>query len=288
MPDYGNFVDNPNDWSCTDDGTGLLTGTLKRTISVPIGERVTDTALPTKGDTHPFDSRLRYKDHSISYIGNELAVASISYVGLANDPGGITWDWNGPTDENAIDMHPDFPSWGTIRGTTAPTAQDRPGKMPEESQIYSDKFGTVNWNHENVEVDSQQKFSYFRTVKEMKILDLPGVKGYKVPRATLRVNFSTAKTSGFTWAVSQLGYWFDSIPISEVENEIPTTVSPKNWLLTSVSVSAFAQIYKVQVEFTLSGEKGWNKLIYRKAGGNRSPNSSLAPPGGWPTKLASW
>lgn len=281
----GEFLDNPTDWSSTDDGTGLLTGTLRRAVCVNRGFAIPPGALMTRGDTHPFDPRLRYKDHSIAYGANELAIVSFNFVGLAEDPGGVTWDWNGPTDETPIDMHPDFTSWGTIYGETPPTSQDNPAQPPDDSKVYSDKWGTVNWNHANVEVDSNQRFVAFRTVKEMKVLDLPGVKAYKTPRATLRVNFSTAKVGNFSKYAAQLGRWYDKIPIADIEREIPTAVSPKSWLLTSLSVSAFAGIYKIQLEFALSGEKGWNRLIYRKGGVASGGDSGLSPPGGWPSKL---
>lgn len=289
FPQYGSFVDSPIEWTVTDDGTGLLSGNLKRVARYPYGSTVSVFALPKQGDKHPFDFRLRCKDWSVSHGPNELATISINYIGLDTDPGGVSWDWNGPTDETPIDMHPDFPGWGTIRGSPPPKDQTAGVEVPDSSKIYSDRFGTVNWDTQHVMVDSQQKFSGFKTVLAMKQLDLPGVRGYKTPRATLRVNFSTARVGMFATYVSQLGRWYDNIPIKDVEREIPSAVSPKSWLLTSLSVSAFAGIYKVQLEFTLSGEKGWNKLIYRKGGPSTGANASLAPPGGWPTSSrGSW
>lgn len=266
--DPGNIgigVPKRTDWQVQDDGLGVLTGTVTYTHHMGgDGGTVPDVYVPKQCEQHPFDKRLFCKDYSISYGSNMLATITVNYIGLRSDPAGVTWELSGPTDEDSIDTHPKFAEWAAIGTLGTPTAGN-----PNPPLDYYRKDGTVNWNYENVEVDNDQRFVGFKYNETNIKRDLVGVKSYKVPRATLKLSFSTSSVAHIMWLTSGLGKYTERIPLLDDKSDdgkmFNVSKSNQSWLLTSSSLSRVANVYKGQAEFTLSGPlKPWNKLIYPK------------------------
>ena len=272
---YGNVSNgtpNPANWTVDDDGTGMLSGTATFHYDFRFGSKVTDLSLPKKGDSHPFDSRLQAREVKAQYGSNEVCVVNVNYVGIKQALSGLTWDLSAPTNDEPIDTHPDFFTFGTITGGTE--APKTPGGKPAVATAYY-PTGIPKWNRANVEVDNNQKFVAFKWNKETGPdgKDLAGVRSFKRPAATMRVNFSSTVATMAGWAIGNLGKYYPAVPFESINKELDTTGGTRTWMLTSASVSVYSGIYKVQCEFTLSGDRGWNKLIYKAGVPPTDPNA---------------
>ena len=256
-----NGTPNPVDWQVVDDGTGLLTGTARFFYSNTDGKAV-KKGFPRKGDKHPFDERLVCKDTRASYGTNEITYVDANYVGLDADPSGIVWELLCPTSDEPIETHPDFFTWGVLK--TAPKkAQNGQVTPPTYNSTYK---SMIDWNYDEVIV-REGNFDKFKDTPNNRgqnpSFNLVGVKSYKVPRATIRVTFSTKNETIKNTAIQALGKHCTQPPYGPAW----TKTTGRSWLMTNISVTEYAGIYKIQTEYMLSGTEGyWNNRIYQPFG----------------------
>lgn len=245
------------EWRVTDDGKGMLTGTLKLFIDAKTGASHNASemsVIPKRGDKHPYDERLYCNDVQTTFGSNDIAYCEANYVGLLQDPSGIEWELNTPTEEDDILTHPDLVSVKANWGTVTADGYNNNGQIP--------------WDTKNVIIkpDGRGDFGGFKNNEHNRSpeIDLAGVEKWKVPRATMRVTWNTASQANWIWAVKYLGYQTKSVPLAPDW----TNVSDQNrsWLLSSTSVTQYGgTIYRIQAEYILSGQtKPWNKLIYKE------------------------
>lgn len=247
---------NPVDWQVVDDGTGLLTGTARFFYSNNDGN-VIKHGLPKKGDKHPFDDRLICKDVHSKYQTNEITYVDANYIGIDADPSGIVWELLCPTSDEPIDTHPDFYTWGILNTNPKKSAT---GPTPPK---YNALTGRVDWNQNQVKLTQDWTFDKFKDTKENRgetaSYNLVGVKNYKVPHATFRLTFSTKNEKIKNDSITALGKQCAKPPYGPDWLMSPT----RSWLFTNLSITEYAGIYKIQTEFTLSGQEGtWNRRIY--------------------------
>lgn len=236
------------DWSVTDDGKGLLTGTMRFFWNAPSNKP--RTSIVKAGDSHPKLPELLCNAVQTTLTANDISYVEASYVGLAQDPAGVTWAINTPTEDEPIESHPDFAKidkgWGMVT---------KEGYNPLNNQPY--------WNSKNVIVSTDGRFEGFKYNDHNIERGFVGVTSFKFPRATASLTFFTANLELVQQAQNSLRK-IASIPFVDIPT--PTLDGTYNWLVTNVSVSPFSDtIFQVQVEYLLSGDRGWNPLIYPNA-----------------------
>jgi hypothetical protein len=123
------------EWSVSDDGAGLLSGTLKVFIDGNAGLTSKGTAsskgfgadgksvnanggfgpaksaadgIPATGSRHPFDGRLICYGTSTSFNSMGYGYVEAQYIGLLQDPAGVEWELSATTSDEAIETHPKF------------------------------------------------------------------------------------------------------------------------------------------------------------------------------------
>jgi hypothetical protein len=255
---YGNVRDGTPqpEWNVSDNGKGLLSGTLKFFYDYNTGKSVSGGLnIPKRGDRHPYDERLVCSQVQTNYGTNDIAYCDAQYVGLLADPTEAEWELSCPTEEDPIQTHPDFLSIGEGKFNILKTPLVA-GKLPafDADQVMADP--------------TKGGFQRFKDMKLTREKDLVGVTSFKVPRATMKVTYHTASQAYWFWSVQYLGYQIQRVPLAPQWTDV--TALKRSWLLTSTSVTEYgASIYKVQTEYMLSGigedgsGKPWNKLIYK-------------------------
>jgi hypothetical protein len=236
--------------------------------------------IPKTGDPHPYDSRLTCFGVSVSRNSMGIGYAEAQYVGLLQEPAGLEWDLSCPTEDDPIETHPNFHK---TSGFTDGESTSGPLVFDVNNEEFKD-FKTVTknginpqtrgpyWDLGNVHIDGPtQSFKGFRASDWNIKNGLVGVESYKVPRATLRINYTTSRREMWKWAVDSLGKYTGTIPSPFVPkgydngaSGVPNEAGSQNWLLVNVSVSEASGLYKVSIEFMASGRKGWNKIIYQE------------------------
>ena len=246
------------EWNVTDDGRGLLTGTLKLFFSQKTGATFEVEGIPKRGDRHPFDERLVCKDVQTSIGSNNICYCDANYVGLAQDPSGVEWSLSCPTEETSITLHPKFV-----------IVDGKEGAWGHLKELSEDGYPTWNYDMVKAAKDFEKTFEGFATSKETIAKDLVGVESYKVPRPTMSITLHTADKNLLTSSIQNVGKQYLKPPFGP--DWADTSNVNRTWLFTSLSVTEYAGIYKLETEYTLSGfgsdgkGKIWNKLIYSPA-----------------------
>jgi hypothetical protein len=261
---------NPTSWSVIEDQNGNLSGSVEYQYDYVFGQGVGELYLPQRGEPHPYDYRLFAVEIQAKYGQNQLCIVSVNYAGISGNvsTGGstsdLTWELSCPTSDEPIDTHPNFFGMGTVTGVPAVLYQGQ--DWSDAANVYkpAPNDGLVFWNLSNVEVDNNQHFQSFKNNRTNRKARLTGVRAYKKPGATLRVNFTALDTSRYDWILENLGKRYEKIPLAEVQNDLPSSAATgQDWLMTSASVQKANRTYKYQVEFMQSGRFGWNQYIYQ-------------------------
>lgn len=276
----GNKIPNPINWNITEDAQGNLSGTIEYHYDYTLGTRIPDNLLPQRGDYHPYDTRLQANQITQNYQQNKICKVQVQYVGMSGwtssgeDIGEVTWELTGAVSDESIDTHPNFFLMGVIKDKPPEkyAAMTKESAEKAKENAYA-PTGLVLWDRKQVEVDSNQRFAGFKNTKRNRDNKLAGVRSFKAPRAVCRINFSSTSTSRFRWIMDNIGRVYKKLPFSEVASAIgrSTFDDAGSWLLTNAGCSKYQGVYKYQVEFTLSGEGGWNDYIYKEGSDSNSP-----------------
>lgn len=204
--------------------------------------------LPARGQSHPWDGRLKCYKSSAQMGNNGQAIVTSDYIGLRQDPTLAEVETSGSTTSQAMPLHPNFPN---LAMATKPTSNN-------PNFVYFPYVDTVNNNRKDFE-----RFNV-NTAPE----GLRGAESYSAPRATVRVSFYTASQGTVSKYLSNVGTW-----ASEPANANGPLPKGGTFLLNSVNVSTYGTIYKLSCEWIMS-EQGvdWSDKIYRKfgSGGNKA------------------
>lgn len=201
-----------------------LDGTISGQVRYRCDAAAAPSLLPQKGSPHPDNSRVQCFNSVMTVTENGLAEIVSDYLGLQSDPTPPVIDFLGNTGEEALETHPDFVS--KIGGT--PDAPLNEAKFDEETGEFL-----------GFPVDASE--------------DLGGVRGFLSPTSTVRVTFFTANDR---WGLYELG------EIASPPGNVPKPPGSRNWLKTNWSRRDFGNIYQISEEYTASGRRGWNRLIY--------------------------
>lgn len=250
-------------WQVSEDTRGLLEGDLsiRYTQANPFNPRTPD--FPSRGATHPFDSRLKCYKSSASMSSNGSIIVQASYIGLKQDPTYAETETSGTTSGNPMPLHPNFK---VIAMAVQPDANG------ENFQYYP---------YVRTQNEDGLNFERFDAVKSPE--GLRGVESYYAPRATVRVSFYTASLGTAEKMLSNIGTIAD-VPY------LANGPLPKggNFLMTNASVTTYGTIYKISSEWMMS-EQGhtWTDKLYRPfgSGGKKVPQYTV---GGDYSIKASW
>lgn len=236
------------EWNITDDGRGVLSGTLKVFIDIVTGSTSGAASAPQRGDKHPFDERLICVSSQVSHGTGDIAYAEATYTGLTQDPAGIEWKINCPTEEEQIQLHPKFGK----KGEAGLGIVKEEAAAPTWQPVYDESMVVLGGK-------GKTEFESFKVNQKTIDNDLVGVTSYKVSRPTVSVSLQTANQGLVNDALRNTGKQYAVVPYGPPW----LTSTPRTWLFTSCSVTETSGIYKIESEFMLSGlTKPWNKLIY--------------------------
>jgi hypothetical protein len=219
---HGNFggrlLEQP-DWSTSDNGRGLLEGTA--IFKVNHGGSPATTALPVaRLDKHPTDERLVCWDVDATYGRNGIATVTGKYVGIKN--GSMTdpeWSISSSASEQSVMFHPKFNQF--------------------VAEAAGDKF--------KIRTDDAGFFVSFG-VRHPKV---PAVEKFSAPSGSIKISYYTTETDKwFPYSFAGLGKWCKKPPF--VPDYLDASVANLSWLLTGSSVLEYANIFKVDLDFTLS------------------------------------
>ena len=180
---------------------------------------------PSIGSPHPDSAQVLCYNTSITILENEIAEITCDYLGIFRDPTIYQIEFIGNVGEEPIETHKDFVS--KIGGTAA---------SPKNAA----KFDLETREFIGFPADAPS--------------DLGGVRGYLNPASTVRISWFTknAPTAGL----------FDLGSIRNPPGNVPKPPDSRNWLKTNWSRRDFGLIFQITEEYTASGKKGWNRLIY--------------------------
>lgn len=206
------------DWSVSDNGRGLLEGVA--IFKIPHTGLVSSTPIPVaRLSIHPNDSRLTCWDVETTFGRNGIATCTAKYVGIKGNNTDPEWTMSGTASEQSIRFHPKFDEWVAL-------ANKEKTKIRLDEQGYFVSFGP----------------------KHPKV---PAVEQFVAPSGSCKVSFYTkSKEVWMSKSIGGLGKWVN-IP-SLAPAFLDASKSKLSWLLTSTSVTEYANIFKVDLDFTLS------------------------------------
>lgn len=218
--EFGNIsglVEQP-DWSISDNGRGLLEGVA---IFKTSHSGTPATSMPAaRNSQHPNDSRLTCWDVEAVYGKNGICTCTAKYIGIK---GGVMtdpeWSLSGQASEQSIRFHPKFDTW------VGEAAADRT-KIRLDEQGYFVSFGP----------------------KHPKV---PAVEQFVAPSGSCKVSFYTkSKEIWMPKSIGGLGKWTTTPHYAPAY--LNASSAKLSWLLTSTSVMEYANIFKVDLDYTLS------------------------------------
>lgn len=235
------------DWSISNDGKGLLESSVKIYYTNNTNEGGQMSNVPTRGQSHPYDGRLKCHKVSFTQGRNNIGYAQADYIGLAQDPTVGEWEISGSTSEQSMIFHPDFKTMAIV--TEGTVGSSGVGGTPTKWKP---------WITVDKETNEFERFN----ILSPKDTDMAGVESYLTASATARVTYYTANGSAVGQVINGMAT-YASVPHGATN--MPSNLSGGgNWLMTGGSVSQYGSLYKIQTEWKAStNKKPWNKFIYK-------------------------
>lgn len=231
-------------------------------------------------ENHPRLGELKKTNWAIQRVDGDLARATLVFKGVEEGAYYVRYGINSATQAQPIETHPFFDE-----GEDIPDDAD---SVKDDEDAYGYRFGDPIESGAGGGQGSRQ--AIFEVLSSNKIFkgfplnskfDLQGVTQYLDVGMTLRCTIVTYAEDGFKTQISDLDikkgggiYYVGQIA------EPPTDIAPDldklpqidaggisdnfNWLVTKCDTEIIGSAFRQQVEFTLSGYLGWNRLIYNK------------------------
>lgn len=180
--------------------------------------------LPAIGSRHPDHEAVFCHERTITILENSVAEIACEYLGILRDPTDYQVEFIGNVSEEPIETHKEFVS--KIGGSPS---------QPKNSAVFDAETG---------------EFLGFPSDAPQ---NLGGVRGYLNPTSTVRVSWFTKSTATGLYTLGD---------IAMPPGGVPNPPESRNWLKTNWSRRAFGPVYQITEEYTASGKRGWNSLIY--------------------------
>lgn len=238
------------DWTVSNDGSGLLTAS----ITFGMDHSQVEKSF-TSGMSFTSIPRLYLNKAESSFGSSGFARVSTEWVGIVEgqDRTDIKTETSATLSSEPVETHPNFKT--KLGGT-------------EFAPLNGARFEKGNFKAFAIPYGDITKPD----------LILTGVKSYYEPSVSIRGHFFTVKVTGqgndlelagSIGKISNNGKW-NGIQLITPREVAAYSGDPdkgthlKNYLLTSVSFEEFAagKVYKVNFEVQLSGDRGWNRLLY--------------------------
>lgn len=182
------------------------------------------TLAPKVGSLHPDSSQVQCYNTTIAVLENEIAEITCDYLGIFRDPTVYQIEFVGNVGEEPIETHKDFVS--RIGGKSS-------------APLNRAKFDLETGEFLGFPADAPK--------------DLGGTRGYLNPACTVRVSWFTRNASMGLYSLGE---------IASPPGNIPNPPDSRNWLKTNWGRRGFGLIYQITEEYTASGRRGWNRLVY--------------------------
>lgn len=192
-----------------------------------------EAMMPRKGTPHPKNNKMQ--SFRAEGVAGEAGMATISveYLGLSRDPSDPKIAFMGSLNQEPIESNPDFES---------------------------DIGGSPEAPKNGAQFDDEGHFTGFPNNAEAKEADLVGMTGYFRPGVVYRATFFTARPNNFR--LDQMRKTTSSPIGLPAGVRLPTG---GNWLIGPSSMEPYGNIFKISIDYMLSGEGGWNPKVYKPA-----------------------
>ena len=212
-------------------------GTITGTCSFKCENFNLEMAMPRKGTPHPKNNKMQsFRAEGVAEEAG-LATVNVEYLGLSRDPSDPKIVFIGSLNQEPIETHPEFVS--EIGG--------RPG-----GELNGAKFDT--------EKGGDGHFEGFPSNDDAIAAKLVGTTGYYRPGVVYRATFFTARPSNFR--LDQMRKTTSSPIGLPAGVRLPTG---GNWLIGPSSMEPYGNIFKISIDYMLSGDGGWNPKVYKPA-----------------------
>jgi len=270
----GNQVKN-SEQTLSRDADGIYTSTIVFT-----GKYFDISNFAKNEEEHPDLDWLLKTNFGVQRQKGNLGRATITYKGVPENSVHGRWKVKSSVRSEPIETHPHFLIGREI--------SDNAETLKKNESAYGYKFGEEIFG--GVPKGSKQAFydivdtnKAFKLFPKTAKFDLPGVTSYlelgMIVQATIVSHAgsgvknaigTSADNGGYIYRVGQIEQLpsFIDIDTKNIEKE-PNRFS---WLVSSCNLEIMGTALRQEVEFTLSGPKGWNRLIYKQSnsalGGN--------------------
>lgn len=276
--------DSNENWSQND--IGVITATYQI-----VGDYWDAIKAMKKQKSHPKYDDIHLTNFGAQRMSGGLGRVTGTFKGCPKEQHYVTSRIKVSTRGEPIETHPFFKEGQEIpKGTK----EFKDGN----SNAYGYKFGGAISASGSPDGSNQAKFDVvntvdiFRAFPKQSYFDLPGIQQYLEINVVLScvivshveegkahvINTYDFKEGGFCYAVGQKAEPPDCIALDKFNKAVRGTTPKRNWLVTRADIHYEGSALVQEVDFTLSGVKGWNQLVY-----NSSTQAKLSRDDNWQT-----
>lgn len=250
-------------WSAQMDMGGFTRLTEKILFQDKEHEDAINYAFDLLGDDHQKYDWLKLESANMTPWGDASTMVDLTWVGLPSDTQMATYSCNASLSQEPIDTHPKFEEFAGF-------PQDMDGGLG-----YVADTGAVFSTNDN-ETGVFEKFNMKDGDDGTEKNSLAGVSSYLVPSIIWRESRQLGKgfsSSEAADVVEDLGMRYTKVPkkIQDADGSsvtlrdiADTYEGDRDWLLISSQYEKVGAGGKLDREWRMSGEMGWNDLIYEK------------------------
>jgi hypothetical protein len=227
-----------------------------------------------KQKDHPTMDDLIRTNYGVQRLDGTLGRATLTFKGVFKDEEYLRYNLNSNTQTEPIPTHPFFDEGTTIPdGREEVTADDAYGYRfgdqligtPDGSKqaFYEDQNGSLVFRHfpADADFDLQGVTSYLNIGMTLNLIIVTYAKDNYETKLGKKLN-----EGGYAFAVGQIVDPPSKIApkLSTIMKDAGSIKRDHSWMVTKCNVEIVGSAMRQDVELTLSGYKGWNKLVYNK------------------------
>jgi len=250
-------------WSAQMDMGGFTRLNEKKLFQDKSHEDAINYGFDKLGDDHPKYDWLKLESANMTPWGDEGTMVDLVWVGVPKGSEVATYSCNVSLSQEPIDTHPKFEKF-------AGSPQDMDmglGYVPDTGAVFSS---------DDEETAVFEKFAMKEGDDGTEDNSLAGVSSYLVPSIIwkesrqLGTGFSSSEAAD---VVEDLGMRYTKVPRKiqdadgssvDLRDIADTYEGDRDWLMVSAQYEVVGAGGKLDREWRMSGEMGWNDLIYKK------------------------